>query len=73
MVRLIALIASRFSIVVSEKAAAQAVPVLGAFGGAAINTLFIDHFQEMGKGHFIVRRLERAHGAAEVKRIYNEL
>ncbi len=73
MVRLIALIASRFSIVVSEKAAAQAVPVLGAFGGAVINTLFIDHFQDMGKGHFIVRRLERVHGPAEVKRIYREL
>jgi hypothetical protein len=72
-VRLIAVIASRFSIVVSEKAAAQAVPVLGAFGGAVINTLFIDHFQDMGKGHFIVRRLERAHGAEEVKRIYLEL
>ncbi len=72
-VRLIAVIASRFSIVVSEKAAAQAVPVLGAFGGAVINTLFIDHFQDMGKGHFIVRRLERAYGAEEVKRIYKEL
>ena len=72
-VRLIALIASRFSIVVSEKAAAQAVPVVGAFGGAVINTLFIDHFQDMGTGHFIVRRLERAHGPEEVKRIYNEL
>jgi hypothetical protein len=72
-VRLIAQIASRFSIVVSEKAAAQAVPVVGAFGGALINTLFIDHFQDMGKGHFIVRRLERVHGAEEVKRIYNEL
>jgi hypothetical protein len=72
-IRLIALIASRFSIVVSEKAAAQAVPVLGAFGGAVINTLFIDHFQDMGKGHFIVRRLERAHGSEEVKRIYKEL
>ena len=72
-VRLITVIASRFSIVVSEKAAAQAVPVLGAFGGAVINTLFIDHFQDMGKGHFIVRRLERAHGAEEVKRIYLEL
>ena len=71
-VRLIAVIASRFSIVVSEKAAAQAVPVLGAFGGAVINTLFIDHFQDMGKGHFIVRRLERAHGPEEVKRIYKE-
>ena len=51
-VRLIALIASRFSIVVSEKAAAQAVPVVGAFGGALINTLFIGHFQDMGKGHY---------------------
>jgi hypothetical protein len=72
-IRLIALIASRFSIVVSEKAAAQAVPVVGAFGGAVINTLFIDHFQDMGKGHFIVRRLERVHGLEEVKRIYKEL
>jgi len=72
-VRLIALIASRFSIIVSEKAAAQAVPVLGALGGAVINTLFIDHFQDMGKGHFIVRRLERAHGRDEVKRIYEKL
>ncbi len=72
-VRLIAQIASRFSVVVSQKAAAQAVPVVGAFGGAMINTLFIDHFQDMGKGHFIVRRLERIHGPEEVKRAYGEL
>ena len=72
-VKLIAQIASRFSIVVSEKAAAQAVPIVGAFGGAAINTLFIDHFQDMGRGHFIVRRLERLHGQDEVRRLYEEL
>ena len=72
-VRLIAQVASRFSIVVSEKAAAQAVPVVGAIGGAVINTLFIDHFQDMARGHFIVRRLERAHGADEVKRLYATL
>ena len=72
-IRLIAQIASRFSIVVSEKAAAQAVPVVGAFGGAVINTLFIDHFQDMGKGHFMIRRLERLHGPEEVKRVYKEL
>jgi len=72
-VRLISQIASRFSIVVSEKAAVQAVPVVGAFGGAAINTLFIDHFQDMGRGHFIVRRLERLHGQEEVRRLYDEL
>ncbi len=70
LVRLIAQIASRFSIVVSEKVAAQAVPVVGALGGAVINTLFIDHFQGMARGHFVVRRLERLHGADEVKRLY---
>jgi hypothetical protein len=72
-VRLITQIASRFSIVVSQKAAAQAVPVVGAFGGAVINTIFIDHFQDMGKGHFIVRRLERIHGPGEIERVYGEL
>ncbi|MDT8387447.1 MAG: EcsC family protein [Thiogranum sp.] len=73
LIRLIAQIASRFSIVVSEKAAAQAVPVVGAFGGAFINTLFIDHFQDVGKGHFIIRRLERLHGPEEIRRAYLQL
>jgi hypothetical protein len=69
-VRLISRIASRFSIVVSEKAAAQAIPVVGAVGGAVINTLFMDHFQNMGRGHFIIRRLERLHGSEEIRRLY---
>lgn len=72
-VRLVSQVASRFSIVVSEKAAAQAVPLVGALGGAAINAIFIDHFQGMARGHFIVRRLERRHGAETVRRMYAEL
>lgn len=72
-VRFISQIASRFSLVVSEKIAAQAVPLVGAFGGATINTIFIDHFQNMGKGHFTIRRLERVYGQAEVKRVYTSL
>jgi len=72
-VRLISQVATRFSIVVSEKAAAQAVPLVGAFGGAAINSLFIDDFQDMGRGQFIIRRLERLHGQEEVRRLYEEL
>lgn len=72
-VRLITQIAARFSIVVSEKVAAQAVPVAGALGGAAINTLFMNHYQDMGRGHFIVRRLERLHGQEEVRRLYSGL
>lgn len=72
-VRLVSQVASRFSIVVSEKAAAQAVPLVGAFGGAAINAVFIDHFQDMARGHFIVRRLERSHGTEAVRRMYAQL
>ena len=73
MVRLISQIASRFSISVGEKAAAQAVPIIGAAGGAAINAIFIDHFQDMARGHFIVRRLERSHGVETVRAQYLEL
>jgi hypothetical protein len=69
-VRLIIKIAERFSIQVSEKAAAQAVPAIGAAGGAIINTLFIDHFQDMALGHFIVRRLERKYGKEVVEATY---
>jgi hypothetical protein len=38
-----------------------------------INTIFIDHFQDMARGHFIVRRLERVYGTDEVKRQYEKL
>ena len=70
---LITQIASRFSASVSQKAAAQAVPIVGAAGGAMVNLVFIDHFQDMGRGHFIVRRLERTHGTDQVRREYDRL
>ena len=73
LVRLIALIASRFGIVVSQKAAAQLVPVIGAAGGAIINTIFIGHYQDMARGHFIVRRLEKIHGTEPVRLAYEKL
>ena len=68
--RLISQIASRFGTVVSEKVFAQSVPVIGALGGATINLLFVDHFQEVARGHFIVRRLERTYGKEKVKAEY---
>jgi hypothetical protein len=72
-VRLISQIASRFSVNVSEKAAAQAVPAVGAVGGALINLAFIDHFQDMARGHFTVRRLERIYGTEVVQSEYRKL
>ncbi|WP_318284871.1 EcsC family protein [Halomonas denitrificans] len=73
MVRLIAQVATRFSIPVTEKAAAQAIPAVGAAGGAIINVLFLDHFQDMAHGHFTVRRLERRYGPSAVQVAYREL
>ena len=68
--RVIAMIASRFGIVVSQKVAGQIVVGIGAALGAVINLLFMDHFQNMARGHFIVRRLERKYGEGRVREEY---
>jgi len=73
LVRLITLIATRFQLQVSEKAAAQMIPIIGAAGGAAINLVFIDHFQDMSRGHFTIRRLERRYGTDEVRGAYERI
>jgi len=70
LVRLIIQITERFSIQVTEKVAAQLIPALGAIGGAVINSIFIDHFQDMARGHFVVRRLERSYGREVVEKMY---
>ncbi len=73
LVRLITQIASRFEIIVSEKIAAEALPVIGAIGGGLINLAFTNHFQDMAKGHFIIRRLERAYGEEAIQQAYKEV
>ncbi len=73
LVRLIGGIAARFGVAVEDKIAAQLVPVVGALGGAAINAVFIGHFQDMAWGHFTVRRLERRYGPDEVRAAYDRL
>ncbi|MEN8260708.1 MAG: EcsC family protein [Pseudomonadota bacterium] len=73
LVKLVNAVAGRFSIPVSEKIAAQSIPAIGAIGGASINLIFIDHFQEMARAHFIVRRLEREYGKEIVRQTYGEI
>jgi len=73
LVQLIRQIAQRFGVVVSEKAVAQLIPIIGAASGAAINTLFIDHFQDMARGHFTMRRLERKYGTSFIQAEYERL
>src|SRR5579862_5880880 len=73
LVRFIAQVASRFGIVVTQKVAAQTVPIVGALGGAVVNYAFIEHFQEVARGHFTVRRLERVYGKDVVRTEYERL
>lgn len=70
LIRLMTAVTSRFGVVVSEKALAEMIPLIGALGGALINLLFISHFQVMATGHFIIRRLERKYGSEAVKMEY---
>jgi hypothetical protein len=72
-VRLISQVSKRFGLSVTEKAAAQSLPAVGAIGGGLINLMFIDHFQAMARGHFTVRSLERIYGKEKVEKTYLQL
>jgi hypothetical protein len=70
---LVSEIVSRFGLVVSDKVAAGALPILGAVGGATVNIVFMDHFQRVAHAHFTLRRLERAYGSSHIQERYAEL
>ena len=73
LVRFIAQVASRFGVVVTQKVVAQTLPIVGALGAAAVNYAFMEHFQEVARGHFTVRRLERFYGKDVVRTKYERL
>ena len=70
-VRFLSQVSARFGAVVSEKLAAQTVPLIGAAGGALINAMFIKHFQKVAHGHFIIRRLEGHYDQDKVREQYD--
>ncbi|MFD1559035.1 EcsC family protein [Paraburkholderia silviterrae] len=71
LLKLMQTVAARFSVQVSEQVAAKSIPAIGAVLGAMVNTVFIDHFQNVAHGHFTVRRLERRYGEAAVHAAYD--
>ncbi|MCX4160463.1 MULTISPECIES: EcsC family protein [Paraburkholderia] len=73
LLRLVNTIAARFSVQVSEQVAAKSIPAIGAVLGAMVNTVFIDHFQQVAHGHFTVRRLERQYGTETVEAAYQTI
>ena len=68
----LAKIAGRFGVEVSDKVAAQLIPIAGAVGGLSLNVLFSHHFQSIAEGHFTVRRLERKYGVEAVRQAYEQ-
>ncbi len=72
-IELVRAIASRFGVVVSNKAAAQMIPLAGAVSGATLNLIFMQHFQDVARGHFMLRRMEREYGSQNVRLAYEQL
>lgn len=73
LLQLISWVSKSLGINFSERSVAQAIPVIGALGGATLNAIFINHFQDMATGHFTVRRLERQYGVKAVREAYASL
>lgn len=65
---LIARVAPRLATVLGQKLATQAVPLLGAATGAAINSAYLGYYREMSHVHFGLRKL-----AIEADRPHDQL
>ncbi|QUS37088.1 EcsC family protein [Falsirhodobacter algicola] len=63
---LIASVAPRLAAVLSQKLAAQTVPLLGAATGAAVNLAFITYYQELAHVRFGLLKLAKDHPEGEV-------
>lgn len=64
--KLISTVAPRLAATLGQKLAAQAVPVLGAVSGAAINAAYLRYFRELARIRFALMRLSVAYGAEPV-------
>ena len=63
---LISRVAPKFAAVLSQKLAAQTVPVLGAVAGAGTNYAFVDYYVALSHVHFGLRQLVREYGDVAV-------
>ena len=70
--KVIAAVAPRLAIVLGQKLTAQAVPVLGALSGAALNAAFLGYYREMARVRFGLIRLAQTHGADRVQEAFRQ-
>jgi EcsC protein family len=63
---LINAIAPKLAVVLGQKLAAQAVPVIGAVSGAALNASFLNYYREVARVRFALLKLAELHGTDAV-------
>lgn len=66
------LVSQRFGMALSNRTVGMMLPVIGATTGAFCNRMFMDHFQDMARCHFVIRRLERKYSSQAVEMLYLE-
>ncbi len=59
---LVGRVAPIFAMTMGRKLAAQAVPVLGAVAGAAVNWVYTSYYQDMARVHFGLKAIARDRG-----------
>jgi hypothetical protein len=64
---LISAIAPKLAAVLGQKLAAQAVPVLGAVSGAALNAAYLSYYREIARVRFALLKLGQVHGTEAVE------
>jgi len=67
---LISTVAPKLAAVLGQKLAAQAVPVLGAVTGAALNATFLSYYREVARIRFALLKLAEVHGAEPVLKAF---
>jgi hypothetical protein len=70
---LVAAIAPRFGLLVSQELAATAIPIIGAATGSSVNMAFVQHFNNIARGHFAVRSLERKYGDTRIREEFERI
>ena len=64
--KIIATVAPKLAAALGQKVMAQAVPVIGAVAGAALNAAFVSYYAEIARIRFALFRLSETHGVEPV-------
>lgn len=68
---IIATVAPRLAVVLTEKLASQTLPILGSVTGATINFAFTSYYQELAEIRFALLRLSERYGEGRIRLSFN--